>query len=106
VIDELRLDVLARMVVDDDIDRRSSGDFVVLAGRRVVDEGEKRAVRPVYDACGLERPDVQFDQVDERAVLLVGHIAAVEDRPLIDAGVFGDPSESERTRQTAGPGLL
>ena len=100
VIDEPGLDGFCGVVVDHDIDGRLRRDVVVCAWRRVIDEGDEGVLRAIQKRAGVERFEVDFEQIDERAVLLVGDIAAVEDVSLVDPGVGGDPAQGERAGET------
>lgn len=106
VVDELCVNLVGRVVVDDDVDGRALGYAVVRAGCGVVDEREKAAGGAVLDERGVERLELDVEEVDERAVLLVGDVAAVEDAVVVDAGCGGDAAEGERARETVGVGVV
>ena len=94
MVDESGLDVVRGMVVDDDIQRRSYRNPVVRTGRRVVDEREQRLRWPVGHRLRVEFPEVDVQEVDERAVLLVGNLPVVEDVSLVDTR--GDRDSTQR----------
>jgi len=60
----------------------------------------------VGDRRGLERLQVDVQQIDERAVLLMGDVAAVEDLSLVDADVRFDPAQCERAGETVRVGVV
>jgi len=84
----------------------SGGDVVVRARRRVIDERDERIGGSIPERGGIEGVEIDVEQVDERAVLLVGDVAAVEDVSLVDPGVGGDPTEGKRAGEAVGIGVV
>jgi len=106
VVDEPSVDVLGRVVVDHHVDRRSGRHLVVRAGHRVIDERQQMAIGAALHHLRIERLKIEVEQIDERAVLLVGYLSAVEDAPLVDAGRGGDTPQRERARQAVRIGVV
>jgi hypothetical protein len=94
------------MVVDDDVDGHLRGHLVVLPRDRMVDEREQRPLGAVQDRLGIERSQVDVEEVDERPVLPVGDRPAVEmRRSSIPAAAAIRPGAMALARQS-GSGLV